>query len=110
MRRQPQTNDECRLCCLVEQFADAMQVTLLEKASDGVHGWDDPAWATGAISETGSCKDKLARHVARLMNHSPQEVDIANLAMFHWNGRRTECMNRDAEIAELKPTTDGRVR
>ena len=63
---------------VVDEFARAMKSKLNHKAIQGSHGWDDP-------SENDQILARLVRQVSRLdRDGSPQEIDIANLAMMLW--------------------------
>ncbi len=74
-------------------FTEKMREKLRDKAHD-MGGWDEP-WAEMLL------RRKLAdRVVVMLLDDSPQEVDIANFAMFlfHFRSKRNgQAKNRRAE-------------
>ena len=74
-----------RLSKAVDDFAVEMKRKLMLKMSAGLTGWDGEWFIEG-----GRCERNLFERVHRLAHGEPQEIDIANLAMFLWHHRRQQ--------------------
>lgn len=82
---------EDKLRQAVAEFAEAMLEKLLQKYRQGYSGWN---WAS--FINSGRCGRKLRDHVRRLLDEGlPQEVDVANFAMFLWRHRRHNFQESD---------------
>ncbi len=77
-------NEKMRLKKAVEEFSHEMIEKLWKKYDEGVRGWDSPDRITD-----NAIKILLSSHVAELnIDNTPQEVDVANLAMMLWYRRK----------------------
>lgn len=78
-----QARDE--LILMANEFASAMISKLLEKLEDGYGGYGDGEFI---LDTEFGCLPRLEAHVERLKKGEPEEVDIANFAMFLWKYRK----------------------
>lgn len=75
--QKPLSAEEKKLVETVDDFGAKMAVKLLRLYREGRHGWDVP----GSEEEW---QRRLLNLIDRLIQGEPQEIDIANFAMFHW--------------------------
>lgn len=68
------------LYMIADVFADEMKNKLAQKVVKGYTGWDD-------YKHIKVLKNKLYQHTTSVLAGEPQEIDVANLAMFIWNLR-----------------------
>ena len=89
--------EQQKLCAAVDWFAEQMKAKLCDKERCGWGGWRQKRY-----HESGRCLRQLQSHVARLTEGLPQEVDIANLAMFmaFYQNSVNEARNKNMKIIE----------